>query len=162
MKLRWVIICTLVAVLLQLTWPGSEKWYMITPNFFLVNLVVLSAFLEPRPLLWLAFAGGLLFDLMGASQFGLSMAYYILMALILKLVWRTNTASLQSFSLILATALFSLAFFVLSQTNALSTVYFNQWRLLAGVAALEVVINSLLTMLIVAGIQVRRRGIIRG
>jgi hypothetical protein len=90
-RIRWLVLSALAVLLLQLTWPAQNSIYWVVPNFFLIYIILMSIYTDTVRLLWVAFAGGLVLDLLaGQGQFGLNMAFFIFVALLLKLVWQLD------------------------------------------------------------------------
>ncbi len=160
MKTRWIALWGVAAVVLQLMWPPSKLWYGVTPNLFLVCIILLSVYVEARRLVWFGFIGGFLFDMMGAQQFGFHMAFYILLALVLKFVWKLDKGNLQSASLLLATLVFTLLYYAVAYVAFLAPQYIAQWRYIVTRLLVEAAYNSLLVAVSISVIQLRQRGII--
>ena len=151
----------LAALLLQLAWPAQSGIYWVVPNFLLLYIVLMSIYTDTVRLLWLAFAGGLVLDLLaGQGQFGFNMAFYILVALFLKLVWQLDRSNVQMASLLLVVSVLSLLYATLSHLSLLAPDYVAQWRLMLIRLGCEVLWNGALVALGLSVIQLRQRGII--
>ena len=161
MRLRWLVLWATVSIVLQLIWPRGIEWYLIVPNFFLAFMVLSSVYTNTRHLLWVAFCGGLIFDLFAYQQFGFYMAFYILLALMLKLVWHFDRGDLKSASLLIASVVSSLLFFVLSHFALFNTAFIKSWGAILVIAGLEVAATTTVVAIAIAVIRLRQQGIIR-
>lgn len=161
MRIRWLALSALVVLMLQLAWPTRMSTMWVVPNFFLVYLVLMSIYVDATRLLWLALAGGLVLDLMGGpAQFGLNMAFYILTALVLKLVWQLDARNLQATTLVLVTLGFTVLYGLLAHMSLLGIGYIAQWRGMSWRIVVEALWNCVIVALSVSVIQLRQRGII--
>lgn len=151
----------LAVLLLQLAWPVQNSIYWVVPNFFLLYIALMSIYADTVRLLWLAFTGGLVLDILaGQGQFGLNMAFFILVALFLKLVWQLDRSNVQMASLLLAVSVLSLLYGILSHLSLLTPDYVTQWGLMLIRLGCEVLWNCALVALGLSVIQLRQRGII--
>lgn len=160
MRTRWLALSGALVLLLQLSWPSSLKFGWVTPNFFLVFIVLASLYVDAKRLLWVALAGGLVLDLASIGQFGFNMAFYILLVLVLKLVWQLDQRNLQLPTLLLATAVFTLLYGVVAHTSLLGSQYYSVWPGMLTRIGAEIICNGLIVAIASSIIQLRQRGII--
>lgn len=160
MRTRWLIAITALALLLQLAWPSSLHLGWVTPNFLLVFIELSSLYVDTNRLLWVALAGGLVLDLAAVDQFGFNMAFYILLVLVLKLVWQLDQRNLQLATLLLATAVFTLLYGIVSHAALLGPQYFSVWPRMLARICVEILYNGLIVAVASSVIQLRQRGII--
>lgn len=160
MKSHRAALWGVAAFVLQIMWPQGEGLLGVVPNFFLAYMVLVSVYVDARRLVWIGFIGGFMFDMLNFQQFGFHMAFYILMALVLKLVWKLDKGNLQSASLLLATVIFTLLYSITGHVAFFAPSYIAQWRELLSVFLLETVYNCAIVVLSISVIQLRQRGII--
>lgn len=70
-----------VAAWLQVSWFGHVRPLGIIPNVMLLAVILFSLWSDATPALAAAIGGGLLLDLASGSDFGLNMAFYVVMTL---------------------------------------------------------------------------------
>lgn len=161
MRIRWLVLSALAVLLLQLTWPAQNSIYWVVPNFFLIYIILMSIYTDTVRLLWAAFAGGLVLDLLaGQGQFGLNMAFFIFVALLLKLVWQLDRSNVQMASLLLITSVLTVLYGLVLHASFLAPDYVAQWRLMLVRLGSEVLFNCVVVALSLSVIQLRQRGII--
>ncbi len=86
MKRFGLTILMLATVFSQIAMTHVSSSHNAGPNFFLVFLVVASLFLDYSVLIWLALIGGFILDLYSGNDFGLNMAFYILLVIAIKAI----------------------------------------------------------------------------
>ena len=74
------------AVFAQIAMTHLSSSQNAGPNFLLVFLVVASLFLDYSILIWLALCGGFILDLYSGNDFGLNMAFYVLLVIAIKAI----------------------------------------------------------------------------
>ncbi len=86
MRRVWQIGLMLAAVFAQASALSLVGQNRVTPNFLLVYLVVASLFWDYSSLVWLALGGGFILDLYSGNDFGINMAFYVLLVIIIKII----------------------------------------------------------------------------
>jgi rod shape-determining protein MreD len=160
-RIRWLAISALAVLFLQLAWPAQNSIYWVVPNFFLIYVILMSIYTDTVRLLWVAFAGGLILDLLaGQGQFGINMAFFILVALFLKLVWQLDRSNVQMASLLLVTSVLTVMYGLVLHASLLTPDYIAQWQAMSVRLGSEVLFNCAVVALSLSVIQLRQRGII--
>ncbi len=92
MKTLRLILITLGAVWLQVSFLGALRPFGIIPNLFLVTVLVAATIL-PRAsdVMAMAVMGGFLLDTVSGSDFGLRTAFFCVLALAIVMLRRTGT-----------------------------------------------------------------------
>lgn len=86
MKRLGVILLMAAAVFSQIAMTHLSSSQSAGPNFLLVFLVVASLFLDYSTLIWLALGGGFILDIYSGNDFGLNMAFYVLLVIAIKAI----------------------------------------------------------------------------
>lgn len=97
-----LILITLVAAWLQLYFLGNMRPLGVLPNLLLVVIIYAGLLRDATETLAIALGAGLILDLASGSDFGLRMAFYAVLALIV-MVLRQMGADFENLGLVLAT-----------------------------------------------------------
>jgi len=81
MKIALGTVAVVLAAWLQVSFFGHVRPLGVMPNLMLVVVVLFGLWSNATPALVVAIGGGLLLDLASGSDFGLRMAFYLVMAL---------------------------------------------------------------------------------
>lgn len=160
MRLRIIILAVFCTVVLQLAWPRSVGPLGVTPNFFLILIVFLSTVIGSKQLIWVAFTGGFVLDLYTATDFGLHMASYVLLALFLGVVWRLELATHGLSAALYTVALATLTYGIILTIPVLRPEYIVQWRVVLGRLVLEIMYNVCIAVPLFGLMRLRQRGVL--
>jgi rod shape-determining protein MreD len=75
------VLAVAVAAWLQVSWFGHVRPLGVIPNVMLLAVILFALWSDATPALVAAIGGGLLLDLASGSDFGLHMAFYVVMVL---------------------------------------------------------------------------------
>ncbi|HSX48259.1 MAG TPA: rod shape-determining protein MreD [Candidatus Nanoarchaeia archaeon] len=97
-----LLLITLVAAWLQLYFLGNMRPLGVLPNLLIIVIIYAGLLREATETLAIALGGGLILDLASGADFGLRMAFYAVLALVV-MVLRQMGADFENLGLVLAT-----------------------------------------------------------
>lgn len=108
-----VVLLALVGSWMQVFFFGSWRPLGVVPNLLAVLIILAGLKLRTSDTLWLAVLGGLFIDLSSGADFGLRMAFYSLLALLVAVLARLgldfDNLGTLALMLLVATSIYNLA-----------------------------------------------------
>src|SRR3990167_9128061 len=105
MKTSWAVILAIFFAFFQVM--TSSVWPLAVPQFGLCFVIISSMYLDYNKLLWLSLLVGLILDLFAApGNFGINIAYLLIVAIITKLFLRPEDQTMRLNYTILLIVLF--------------------------------------------------------
>ncbi len=134
--------------LLQIYFFASNRPFGIVPNLVLVMVVLAGAFQTATYTVVTALTGGLLLDLASGGQFGLKLAFFLILALALVLA-RQNGLELQKFSVLIPVLLVATLLYNLSLISVVVLAHgLISWQVVMGRIVLEAALNLLILVVL--------------
>ncbi len=117
------------------------------PNFLLVFLVVASLFVNYSTLVWLALGGGFLLDLYSGNDFGLNMAFYVLLVIAIKVILSMSESPARNSYVIIVIIFGTIFYSILMSLGLIGIVGLHLSPLPLQRLATEMLYNTILALL---------------
>lgn len=141
------IVLMLAAVFAQIATTGMGKQLGAGPNYLLVYLVVASLFFDFSSLIWLALGGGFILDLYSGSDFGINMAFYVLLVIAIKAVLSLSESPARNSYVIIVVIFGTIFYSILMSLSLINIIGQSFSPLIFKQLGLELLYNTLLAFL---------------
>lgn len=145
MSKSFVVLSILLLTFLQISLP--IKLFGISANFLIAALVTLVFISDFYLLLWIGLFAGLILDLNTGIDFGLNMIFFVLLALVLKMIIKKGEISAKLVYIIIFTAISTVCYNLLLYATIFAKISNFNVLNLASNLLIEILLNVILAII---------------